>query len=70
MVQWLRLHALSAGDTDSIPGPVIKILHTTKHGQDKIFKKRKKKETLRKFLGGLVVMISDFLCCDPGSGPG
>ena len=42
MVQWLRLHALNAGGTGSIPGLVIKILHATKHGQYKILKKERR----------------------------
>ena len=35
VVQWLRLHAPSAGGTDSIPGQGTKILHATWRGQKK-----------------------------------
>ena len=35
MVQWLRPHTSSAGDTGSIPGWGTKIPHATQHGQKK-----------------------------------
>ena len=38
VVQWLRLHAPSAGSLGSIPGWGTKISHATQHGQIKINK--------------------------------
>ena len=35
LVLWLRLHASTAGGTDSIPGWGTKILHATWHGRKK-----------------------------------
>ena len=36
MVQWLRLHALNAGDTGSNPGLGTKIPYAIEHSQNKI----------------------------------
>ena len=36
VVQWLRLHALNAGDTGSNPGRGTKIPQCIEHGQNKI----------------------------------
>ena len=41
VVQWLRLHASTAGGTGSIPGWGTKIPHATWHGPEKKKKKRK-----------------------------
>ena len=41
-VQWLGLHASTAGGTGSIPGQGTKIPHALQHGQIK--EKKKKKE--------------------------
>ena len=43
MVQWLRLHAPTAGGASSIPGERTKILHILQYGK----KKKKKKEQLK-----------------------
>ena len=40
MVQWLRLHASTAGGMGSIPGQGTKIPHALRHGQ----KKKKKRQ--------------------------
>ena len=42
-VQWLRLHASTAGGTGSIPGCGTKIPHAMWHGQ----KKKKKKKSMK-----------------------
>ena len=42
VVQWLRLHSSTTGDTGSIPGQETKISHAMWHGQKK--KKRKKEK--------------------------
>ena len=42
MVQWLRLHAFTAGDTSSIPGQTTKILHVWWFSQKKKNKKKLK----------------------------
>ena len=34
VVQWSRLHASTAGDTGSIPGQGIKILHAMQSGHN------------------------------------
>ena len=57
VVQWLRLHASTAGGVGSIPGQGTKILHTVQHGQ-----KKKKK--------GMVVLSVFKGCSVAGSFPG
>ena len=42
-IQWLGLHASTAGDTGSMPGQGTKILHVMQRGQKGKTKKRKRK---------------------------
>ena len=47
MVQWLELHALTAGDMGSIPGQRTKIPQSEQCGQKK---KNKTEESLKDFM--------------------
>ena len=55
VVQWLRLHASTAGGVGSTPGQGTKILHTVQHGQ------KKKKEWLCSLYSKAVLWQDPFL---------
>ena len=40
LVQWLRLHASTSGDTGSVPGQGTEILHATQRGQQNLKQKQ------------------------------
>ena len=50
MVQWLRLHASSAGGVHSIPGQGTEIPHAAQRSQ----KKKKRKKLYRSYVSFLV----------------
>ena len=64
MVQWLRLHASTAGDTGSIPGWGTKILHAAQCCQ-----KRKKKHQLFYCLKNLVLESDAYFLSFPQPQP-
>ena len=70
VVQWLRLHASTAGDTDLIPGQGTKVLHATLHGPPSPQKKKKgrKEKKNRHFIKHLDLFVKcSFLCDFPHS---